>query len=155
MADAGDRPSDAGDTGPGGDRAKWTVLQVIAQLLRTLLEGIATLEPQVRRGGGSPSRLLHFPIAARSWGSLGAALAGRIGLATRSLRQCRRGAEAQRDCARDGAQWKEEMSALSLGVSQASAAKFSRMGRTLDCCIRFGRAPITRSSVSVVKTTMP
>jgi hypothetical protein len=44
-------------------------------LLSTAIGGDRDAGPQDRRGSGSPSRLLHFPIAARSWGSVGAALA--------------------------------------------------------------------------------
>jgi len=84
------------------------------------------------------TRFFHFPIIARSRGSVGAAVVGGFGLTTRSLCQRGRGAEIQRDCTSDGAEWEEEMGAFSLGLSQVSAAKFSRMGRSLDCAIGVG-----------------
>ncbi len=84
------------------------------------------------------TRFFHFPIIARSRGSVGAAVVGGFGLTTRSLCQRGRGAEIQRDCTSDGAEWEEEMGALSLCLSQVSAAKFSRMGGTLDCAIALG-----------------
>jgi hypothetical protein len=72
--------------------AKQTVVQVIAQLLRTLLEGIDA-GPQDRRGSGSASGFFHFPVAAGSRSSVGATLVSRFRFTTRSLQQCRRGAE--------------------------------------------------------------
>ena len=84
------------------------------------------------------TRFFHFPIIARSRGSVGAAVVGGFGLTTRSLCQRGRGAEIQRHCTSDGAEWEEEMGAFSLGLSQVSAAKFSRMGGTLDCAIALG-----------------
>ena len=37
-----------------------------------------------------------------------------------------------------GAEWKKEMGTFSLGVSEVSAAEFSRMGGTLDCAVGLG-----------------
>src|SRR5215469_4802470 len=155
MADAGDRPSDAGDTGPGGDRGEADGGASDRTTVAHLAGRDRDAGPQNRRGGGSPSRLLHFPIAAGSWGSVGDALAGRIGVATRSLCQCRGGAEVQRNCTSDGAQWKEEMGALSLGLSQGFCGKVFTNGQDTRLRSRFGRVPITSSSASVVRTTMP
>src|ERR1700674_3192742 len=69
---------------------------------------------------------------------VGATLVGGFGFATRSLCQCGRSAEVQWDCAGDRTEWEKEMGTFSLGVSQVSAAKFSRMGRTLDCAVGLG-----------------
>ena len=89
-------------------------------------------------GGGSPSRFFHFPIFAGSRSGAGPTVVGGTGLTTRSLCQCRRGAKVQRHCPGDGAQWEKDMGTFSLGVSQVSAAKFSRMGGTLDCAVGLG-----------------
>ena len=118
--------------------AKRTVVQVIAQVLRTLLEGIAALDRKITEAAEAHPDFFIFQSLPGAGAASGAALVGRIGLATRSLCQCGRGAEVQRDCPGDGAEWEKEMGALSLGVSQISAAKFSRMGGTLDCAVGLG-----------------
>src|SRR6266851_3216096 len=69
---------------------------------------------------------------------IGATFVGGTGLTTRSLCQCGRGTEVQRHCPGDGAEWEKEMGTFSLGVSQVSAAEFSRMGGTLDCAVGLG-----------------
>jgi hypothetical protein len=62
--------------------AKRTVVQVIAQLLRTLLEGIATLDRKIGEAAETHPDFFHFPVAAGSWGGIGATLAGRLRFAT-------------------------------------------------------------------------
>ena len=83
-------------------------------------------------------RIFHLPVAAGSGGSVGAALVGGLRLTTGSLRERRRGAETQWDRTGDGDEWEEEMGAFPLGLCQVSAAKFSRMGGTLDCAVDVG-----------------
>ena len=69
---------------------------------------------------------------------MGAAPVGGLRLTTLSLRQRRRGAETQRDRVRDGYKREEDIGAFPLGLCQVSAAKFSRMGGTLDCVFGVG-----------------
>jgi len=104
------------------------------------IPGIASSSPSSvgRVGGGSPSRFFHFPVVSGSRSGIGATFVGGTGLPTRSLWQCGRGTEVQRHCPGDGAQWEKEMGTFSLGVSQVSAAEFSRMGGTLDCAVGLG-----------------
>src|SRR5215469_1283922 len=118
--------------------AKVAMVQVIAKLLRSLLEGIANLDHKIAGAAGEHPDFFIFEIAAGSGSSVGAALVGGLGLTTRPLRQRRRGAETQRDRTGDGDQWEEEMGAFPLGLCQVSAAKFSRMGGTLDCTVGVG-----------------
>src|SRR5262245_49462059 len=138
MADAGDRPSDAGDTGPGGDRSEADGGASDRTTAAHAAAGDCDVGPQNRRGSRGPSGFFHFPVAAGSWGSLGAALIGRFGFATRSIWECHRDTEIQRDRSGNGAQRKEEMGAFSLGVFQILAAEFSRMGGTLDWAVGLG-----------------
>jgi len=117
--------------------AKQAMVQVIAQLLRSLLEGIASLDRKIAGDRGT-SGFFHFRVAAGSRRRVGAALVGGLRLTTGSLRQRRRGAETEWDRTGDGDQWEEEMGAFSLGLSEVSATKFSRMGGTLDCVFSVG-----------------
>src|SRR5580700_720800 len=63
---------------------------------------------------------------------------GCLWLATESLWQCRRSADLQRDRTGEGEEWETEMDTFPLGLSGVSAAKFSRMGRSLDFAVRVG-----------------
>ena len=138
MADAGDRPGDAGDTGPGGDRGEANGGASHRTTAAHAAGGDCDTGPQDRGGGRGPSRFFHFSVAAGSGSSVGAAPAGRFGFATRSVWECKRGTEVQRDRSRNGAQRKKEMGALPLGVFQILAAEFSRMGGPFDRAVGLG-----------------
>ena len=112
--------------------AKQAVVQVIAQLLRSLVEGIAKLDRKIEEAAGAHPDFFIFESLPGAGGSVGAALVGCFRLTTGSLRQRRRGAETQWDRTGDGDQWEEEMGAFPLGLCQVSAPKFSRMGGAHD-----------------------
>src|SRR5262249_23035412 len=88
----------------------------------------------IRRASG----FFHFRLAAGSGCGDGTAAVGCLWFETRSLPLRRRTADLQWDRAGDGAERETEMGAFPLGVSQVSAAKFSRMGRSLDYAIGVG-----------------
>src|SRR5262249_19667657 len=94
------------------------------------------------------SGLFHFRIAAGSRCGDGTAAVGCLWLATRSLPQRRRTADLQWDRAGDGAERETEVGAFPLGLSQVPAAKFSRMGRSLDCAIGLGPSLLSTTTRS-------
>jgi hypothetical protein len=114
--------------------AKQTVVQVIAQLLRNLMEGIATLDRKIAEAAEVHPDYFIF----QSLPGAGAALAPRLLAALGSQRDRGRGTEIQRDSAGNGEEREEEMGALPLGVFQILATEFSRMGGTLDRAVGLG-----------------
>ena len=118
MADPGDRPGDAGDTGPCGDRGEADGGASNRTTTAQLARGDRDPGRQDRRGGRSASEFFHFPVPAGSWGSPGTALAGRFGFATRSVWERGRGPAIQRDCAGNGEEREEEMGSLPLACSK-------------------------------------
>ena len=60
--------------------AKGMVVQVIARVLRTLLEGIAALDGKITEAAEAHPRFFHFPIISGSRSSVGATFVGGTGL---------------------------------------------------------------------------
>src|ERR1700756_4794745 len=118
--------------------AKRTVVQVIAQLLRTLLEGIATLDRKIGEAAEAHPDFFIFQSLPGAGAALAPRLLAALRFATRSLWECERGTEVQRDRSGNGAERQEEMGTLPLGVFEISAAEFSRMGGTLDWAVGLG-----------------
>ena len=87
--------------------AKQTVVQVIAQLIRTLLEVIATLDRKIAEAAEAHPDYFIFESLPGAGAALAAALAGRSGFATRSVWECDRGTEIQRNRSGHGAQRQE------------------------------------------------
>jgi Transposase IS116/IS110/IS902 family len=118
--------------------AKRMVVQVIARVLRILLEGIAAVDGKITEAAEAHPDFFIF----QSLPGAGAALAPRLLAALGSQRDRYASAEEVQKysgiCPGDGAEWEKEMGTFSLGVSQVSAAKFSRMGGTLDCAVGLG-----------------
>src|SRR5215470_10009500 len=118
--------------------AKSAVVKVIVQLIRSLLEGIAELDRKIEQAATEHPDFFIFDSLPGAGCGDGTTAVGRLWLATRSLPLCRRTADLRWDRTGDGAERETEVGAFPLGLSEVSAAKFSRMGGSLYRAIGLG-----------------
>ena len=118
--------------------AKGAVVQVIAQLLRSLLEGIATLDRKIEEATVAHPDFFIF----QSLPAAGAALAPRLLAAFGSQRDRYDSAdEVQKHSGIapvTETSGKKKRGSFPLGLRKVSATKFSRMGGTHDCIFGVG-----------------
>src|SRR3984893_6158114 len=118
--------------------AKSTVVQVIVQLIRSLVQGVADLDEKIEEAAAAHPDFFIFDSLARSGCGDGPAFVGGVWLATRALGQRRGSANVHRDRAGAGEQTEKEVGSFPLGLPEVSAPKFSRMGRSLHRALGVG-----------------
>ena len=104
--------------------AKSTVVKVSAQVIRSLVRGIADLDRKIEEAAAAHPDFFIF----ESLPGAGAVLAPRLLAAFGS----------QRDRAGDETKREKEVGTFSLGLSEVCATEFSRMGRSFYCPLSVG-----------------
>jgi len=110
--------------------AKSAAVKVSAQVIRSLVRGIADLDRKIEEAAAAHPDFFIFESLPESGGGAGAPLVGGIWLAAGTLHQRRGSANLQWDRAGDETEWEKEVGTFSLGLSEVFAAELSRMGRS-------------------------
>jgi Transposase. len=145
----------SGGWGSGGDRSQERGGESDRATDPQFARGHCAARPQDRGSSRRASGFFHFRLAAGSGCGNGTAAVGCLWRTTRSLPLRRRTTDLQWDRAGDGAERETQVGAFPLGVSQVSAAKFSRMGRSFDCAVDLGQGLLPNNNEVGAATITP
>jgi len=117
--------------------ANSTLVTVIVQLIRSLVEGVANLDEKVEEEAAA-AHPDFFIFDSLPGAGATPALVGGVWLAARALQQRTGSLVLQRDRTGDGEQREEAVGAFPRSLPEVPTAKFSRMGGPLHCVLSVG-----------------
>jgi transposase len=104
-------------------------VSVLVPLIATLRQGIVALDRQIEQAAATHSRFCHLRFVPGSWSGTGTSVACCLRLAAGPLSICGRDTAVQRNCPRPGAQRKDGLGSLPLGLSEVPSPDVPGMGR--------------------------